>query len=231
MKKLIFSSIFFIFFSTETDSRLLNFLSYEPKTETIDNSVHSHTTHHTTQNNYNMGFGFENKINAFAQGASQAAKAKLPLIKDFLINNKYKITIGTVVVIYSYLLWQITSLNKKIATGTTWSSWKNNLTMKELYQTCHKKLAEELIRDIKLKYMDAKNFENLSASIFAFSSDINKEIKTLKRYNFIVTWIKRFLIGFAFPIQHILCLEADQKIARLEFMKSLLSEWMIDRKS
>ena len=151
---------------------------------------------------------------------SLASDSHLTKLLPFITNNPKK-PLLYILAISATILWlktyfQIKKTENLLKKSSSWSSWKNHLSLKNLFNTNREDLIKDLTETINLQSSKNNNTKN-------FHKNIKHEKRLLKKYQKIESWIKMLHFSFLFPrIKKISSQEILERKQRLDFIKSLI---------
>jgi hypothetical protein len=149
------------------------------------------------------------------------------------IFNKYSFSLGCGVTLTAYLtlyykfkkaLWLLEDEN-------AWCNWKGDVPLEDLFNLSRYELAEELLKKIQTKYLNAKNPTDHIAPLNVFLESYGNEIKTFQKHFKLVKWIKRFRLTRIFPVSRQNMEKMKNKIQRLSYLKTVFFSWMTEYKT
>lgn len=125
------------------------------------------------------------------------------------------------ILLSSYATIQITLwyLRAKLRNQQSWSNWKKELSLSDLYAVKRTELAELLKHDFERKY--ASDFTVGRSTNMLFEHELEQEIEHIQQYVGLVAFLKKWYLGKLFFYDQALYDQAEMRIMRLEYLKSL----------
>lgn len=158
------------------------------------------------------------------------ASNQLSLFKNWLANNKTKISFLIMSSAYIALNYKLINLTFKLSNQNNWSNWQTEKTLEDFYKVPQSTFATTLLKDVQNFYMQINNITDYVTPISKFIIDIHKEIKNINTYVKIIETLKRFKINNFFAYSNNLYLKSTDKLNRLLFIKNVFLSWLADHK-
>ncbi len=147
------------------------------------------------------------------------------------INQNKKMTLFYGAMIgYSYVWYKLLSLHYALSQTTSWSKWRETMTLEELLAKPQQEVAADLLIAIQRHYTTPEQFDDLLTPLIAFVRDVESEIDQLRQLEKFHAWIDRLKISFLFPKQSALLETSQASIHRLTYLKNILLNWVSEHK-
>lgn len=112
----------------------------------------------------------------------------------------------------------------------TWTSWNSAITL-DAIQSNEKQYAQELFAALQARYSTAPNVAYCLSPLVHFINDITNEIAALKAFIALHQSIDSLKLTYLFPAQTTALALAREKIARAEYYKTLMVNWIGEYKA
>ncbi len=150
-------------------------------------------------------------------------KKQITSLKDYILQNKLKITFYGLTTGYSYTLYLLNKLKNLINSTNSWAFWKSDLSMEKFLAIPQKSLTFDLIAEIQKKYCTKSNPDDAITPLILFVSEIDENIKYLNQFIKIVKIINFIKLTRFFLLNDKSLSEAQEKLNRLVYLKNLFS--------
>lgn len=148
-------------------------------------------------------------------------------IQNFFTQYKWRIIGGSIVGSYVFLCYWIAKGNGYLGQSQLWSSWRQEMPLNQLLAIPQQQCAQDLIQEIRFRYMSMSNEENGRQPFFAFVQDINQEEEQLKWYQTMYERLSWLYITRIVPFSSARFLTIPERLSRLAYYKNLFKSWAI----
>lgn len=155
-------------------------------------------------------------------------KQNVDSLSNWASNNKLKIALSTISIMYLGTFYRIIVLWNAIKNNECWSLWKSSLNFEMFLSIPQKQLTEELISDINLKNSNPKNPTDFINPLVLFISQTDNELQNLKDFIAIATMMKNLNLERIFFISEVEISKVQERVQRLTYIRNLFSTWMSD---
>lgn len=153
----------------------------------------------------------------------------LKMTFEWASNNKKMAAAGILGSIYIIINSRLIYLHSKLKSSNCWSLWRSNLTIEELYFIPRQTLYNDLLTNIRMRYINFKNFKDNLAPLSNFLESVEKEEDYIKQYERIIKILKNMHITGIFFYSHDLFKQLKKRSSRLLFLKSAFLNWYSER--
>lgn len=147
------------------------------------------------------------------------------VLAQSLYDLKYHLAGIISVGIYSFFLYSVSKGNAYLSSIKSWSRWKEEMPLNDLLATPAHSLSQDLILEIQRRYTSAEAPTDFISSLITFIKDIDHEIITIKRYNNLISWLKKLHISALFPIKNKLVAKIPEILNRLSYIRNIFLTW------
>lgn len=146
-----------------------------------------------------------------------------PIITD---SHWSKYVLGSLAIGYLALVAKlIYASHTSLTDADTWSIWQPSITIEHM-RLNEKLYAQELFTAIQSRYINAPTNAHFLSPLVYFINDVNTELKKLNAFVDLHKTIDKFKLTFMFPKQENALRMAYEKIDRLEYLKTLMINWV-----
>lgn len=131
---------------------------------------------------------------------------------------------------YSYLFYRLVKTNYVMNDRSRWFHWKEFMSLERLQEIPQQELAKELLHEIQNHYMNPINPTDSITPLSQFMNTVDYEKKLLQQYLKLTDWLKWLWLRRVFPFNDKKIKQANQLLARLNFMKHIFISWAASHK-
>ncbi|MCX5922307.1 MAG: hypothetical protein NTX86_03190 [Candidatus Dependentiae bacterium] len=141
-----------------------------------------------------------------------------------------KLIVGFLGITYSTLLARLLYTSYYvISSNDTWASWKGQMTISMLNKI-EAQTAQELLAAIQTRYANAPATACFLSPLVYFINDIDGELQQLSNFLRLHRSLDYFKMSFLFPEQAEARTTAKERIARLEYLKTVVLKYVSEYK-
>jgi hypothetical protein len=147
-------------------------------------------------------------------------------MQDFFITYKWRLfALGTAAA-YAFLCYYLYMGNLYLANTQLWSSWRQEIPLQQLLAIPQQQHAQELIREIRLRYTTADNLDNTIQPLALFMNAVAHEEERLLSYQKVFSWLAYTRLAKITPISTTKLETIPDRLARLAYYKNLFQSWV-----
>ena len=184
---------------------------------------------------------------------TQYLKQQASGLFDLAWDHKFKCLATGALGLYLYVFYRVNCVNNYLKQDDLWSSWKKELSMKEMLAIPQKELAESLICKVQAVYISEGNPSNSDESFASFVQFVDIEIKKLRKCLRLSILTSSLKLGTLLPLKFLSwlpycswatklenrglipsCVETkeqiEERIEKLVYFKNLFSTWLAEYK-
>jgi len=147
-----------------------------------------------------------------------------------IMEHKWTVCGATLLALYFTACYQLVRGNAYFKNRSPWSTWKEEIPLHEFAEIPQSEIARELIISIQRKYLNPKNPSDFFGPLVSFLVDLEAEIRISKRYLKRFDWLEKIYFTYLFPGDTEAFAQAEEKIARLCFIKEIFITWTVEHK-
>ncbi len=144
--------------------------------------------------------------------------------------NIRRLLVGSALFTYGYTYYRIHTMHTWLQKKEGWSCWKNNIPLEQLLATPHVTLVQDLMHDIDIVYKTKVRPIDFMKPFDLFLKDLMYEKSRLTNYISLVTTLKKWHLGFFFPLNDELLRDAEQRIHRISYVNGVFECWALEYK-
>lgn len=148
---------------------------------------------------------------------------------EYIWNHKLKTGSFIAISLYLYTFLYIIRTQYFLQHAKNWHNWKKELSLEQILATPTTQLSENLISLILSLYINYQNPADTITPLTKFMESIEMEIKKIKQYIAIGTWLISLKIAIILPINETKILIAQQKLQRVLFIKHIFIEYIASK--
>lgn len=209
---------------------LIKFIQNNPAQQPINLTVNvcNHTTGSSATASTDTGVNFEQKNNLMsALSAYDDFKKNIPTFYNYLLQHKYKITVGLFFASFTHTQYKIHRIHKMLQAPTSWCNWKAITSTQQLASAPHDDLIPELINDIQKKYLLKSKMTSIHICMSPFDQfikDVSRELELLEWYLTVQKITKTIHASPFFYFNHKKSF-VQEKINRIHMMLDIFINW------
>lgn len=154
------------------------------------------------------------------------ANTSLHSFASYCSENKFKISCYGLAAAYCYIFYRLKKLEYALCNDHSWSLWKKQQSLQELYMINDDELINDLLIAIQGRYTNLHNLDDFNTPLTFFIKDVDQEGRSLTLYIKLARRLSMFKIGKLFSINKKLLEEAAQRKERLNYLKSRIWNWV-----
>ena len=147
-----------------------------------------------------------------------------------IMEHKWTVYGVTFLALYLIACYQLVRGNAYFKNRSSWSAWKEEISLRDLAEIPQTEVARELIISIQRKYLNPQNPSDFFGPLVSFLVDLEAEITVSKRYLKRFNWLGKIYFTYLFPGDTSAFALAEEKIARLFFIKEIFVTWTVEHK-
>lgn len=213
------------FFNSSTKEQSSQQSHYLPKSIIINNNNNNTHNQHTT-----LFSGTDLISSERLQRISQETKVYYDNLFDYIKNNKSTLIKASLLTTYMGTQGLLFYLRSALTKKNRWSSWKEHITLDELYVMPQSILAEELLHDIQKSYVNIKNPTDFVTPLINFINEVEKERHLLQLYRSLVSLLNMCYINRLFFCNQQLFTTSEFRLKRLDYIHRSFLAWLTDFK-
>lgn len=159
----------------------------------------------------------------------QASNARVFAIA-YLQEHKFEIPLILLASCYGFILYKLLYYSYQTVRSDTWACWKDNVPLDMLRIIPEQELGKELVFAAQEKYQKPDMLNDLLTPLIFFLRDIDYELHHLQRFIYLYKWLKKLHLTYFFPSQEKVLHKAEEKYARLQYLKNVFIRWVTDYK-
>ncbi len=167
----------------------------------------------------------QQKLYEFYQQQSKATHNHSSNALAWCTNNKLKAVGCGLLLLYSYISYQIYQADVIINDNSSWSNWHTNSSLEDLFATPQDRLQADLLFAIQTRYVHPTNPTDFIYSIVQATNSLQAEISILQKQIVLYQQIEtcQCLPLFFINTQDLMLLQ--EKMRKLAFIKHILASW------